>query len=66
VDAGTVTGVCAAVHPTGTVVTLTATAAVSWTFEGWRTETAEDKDDCADGTVTMDQAERCVAAFVRA
>ena len=66
VDAGTFTGVCAVIYPTGTVVTLTATAAAGWTFEGWRTETVKDKDDeCADGIVTMDRAERCVAVFVR-
>jgi Divergent InlB B-repeat domain len=66
VDAGTVTGVCAAIYPVGTVVTLTATPAAGWTFTGWRTETAKDKDDdCADGTVTMDQRERCIAVFVR-
>ena len=65
-DAGTVTGVCAAIYPAGAVVTLTATPAEGWTFTGWRTETTKDKDDdCADGTVTMDQRERCIAVFTR-
>jgi len=37
-----------------------------WTFTGWRTETTKDKDyDCADGIVTMDQRERCIAVFTR-
>lgn len=66
VDAGTFTGGCAWIYPTGTVVTLTATPLPGWTFTGWRTETTKDKDDdCADGVVTMDQAERCIAVFVR-
>jgi hypothetical protein len=66
VDAGTVTGVCATIYPFGTVVTLTATAAAGWEFTIWRTETTKDKDDdCADGIVTMDQRERCIAVFTR-
>ena len=66
VDAGTVTGVCAAVYANGTVVSLTATPAVGWEFVAWRTETTKDKDDdCADAVVTMDKPERCVAVFLR-
>ena len=67
-DAGETTGVCAAVYPTGAVVTMTATAAAGWTFTVWRTETEKDKvkgGDCADGVVTINQRERCVAVFVR-
>jgi hypothetical protein len=61
-------GVCAAVYPTDSVVTLTAAAAAGWTFTGWRTETERDKvkgGDCTDGSVVIDQVERCVAVFVR-
>jgi hypothetical protein len=66
VDAGTVTGICAEVYPNGTVVSLTATPAAGWEFVAWRTETTKDKDDdCADGVVTMDRPERCVAVFRR-
>ena len=66
VDAGTVTGVCAVVYANGTVVSLTATPAAGWEFVAWRTQTVKDKDDdCADGLVTMDKPERCVAVFLR-
>ena len=60
-DAGIVTGQCAAIYPSGTVVTLTATPLAGWTFAGW----SGNDPDCNDGTVTMNAAKRCTATFVR-
>jgi hypothetical protein len=63
-DAGTLSGQCGSLFPNGSVVTLTATPAAGWVFQGW---SAVERDrDCADGVVTMDEAHACVATFVRA
>lgn len=61
-DDHTVTGQCGALFPNGSVVTLTATPLLGWTFVGW----SADEPDCADGVVTMDSAKACTARFVRA
>jgi len=60
-DTGIVTGRCAAIYPSGTVVTLTATPLSGWTFVGW----SGNDSDCNDGAVTMNAAKRCTATFVR-
>lgn len=60
-DAGTSTGPCGNTFPNGSTVTLTAAPAPGWAFQAW---SGEDRD-CEDGTVTMDQAQRCTATFVR-
>ena len=61
-DAGTLTGQCGSLFPNGSTVTLTATPAPGWAFQGW---SAEKDRDCEDGVVTMDQAHACTATFVR-
>jgi hypothetical protein len=61
-DAGTLSGQCGLLFPNGSTVTLTATPLTGWVFQEW----SGDDRDCADGVVTMDQAHRCTATFVRA
>lgn len=63
-DPNTPGGQCGNLFPNSSVVTLTATAAPGWAFQGWG---AVERDrDCEDGVVTMDQAHACTATFVRA
>ena len=62
-DAGTSAGQCGNTFPNGSTVTLTATPAAGWAFQGW---SGEKDRDCEDGVVTMDQAHACTATFVRA
>ena len=61
-DAGTLTGQCGNTFLNGTTVTLTATPLAGWAFVSW---SGEDRD-CEDGVVTMEEAKRCIANFVRA
>jgi hypothetical protein len=51
---------CAENFTNGITVTLTATAADGWAFQGFSGD-----DDCTDGAVVMDDSTRCVATFVQ-
>jgi hypothetical protein len=62
-DTGILSGECGNTFASGSTVTLTATPREGWAFQGW---SGENRDrDCDDGVVTMDQAHRCTATFVR-
>ena len=52
---------CAENFTNGITVTLTATAADGWTFQGFSGD-----EDCIDGVVVMEDLTRCVVTFVRA
>jgi hypothetical protein len=51
---------CAENFTNGITVTLTATAADGWTFQGFSGD-----EDCIDGVVVMEDLTRCVATFVQ-
>ena len=49
---------CSEPYTSGTIVTLSATAATGYVFSGW-----SGNSDCSDGSVTMDGSKSCTATF---